>query len=351
MTTGGDVVGTVPPAVAPVVPGPAGFATPAQTPPAPPETTPPAPPTPTQTTVPGPAPGTPITTPRVTRYVPVEGGTTVPAGRPRSAGPDTLDPLVHERHQVLTDDLLELQRIDTTTDQLAHRRAHLDERVSSNAATGRLRANRTRRAEAVARDEELERSIGGLEHDGVELTTHRTRSRRQLKTVIAPREAEALMHEIATIGERRDALDDQELAFLDEQSELAGEVARLDDALPELEAAAARGGRRRWRPPRRRSPTSWRRWPPSGPDWSPGSTPATLERYEFLRSRLRRCRRRQARRQPVQRLPPRPVAQRARRGQARRRRRVRRLPAVRPPARALTGPASDVPVVRRRRRS
>ena len=50
------------------------------------------------------------------------------------------------------------------------------------------------------------------------------------------------MHEIATIGERRDALDDQELAFLDEQSELAGEVARLDDALPELEAAAAAAG-------------------------------------------------------------------------------------------------------------
>ena len=140
---------------------------------------------------------------------------------------------------MLTDDLLELQRIDTTTDQLAHRRAHLDERVASTAATAQLRANRARRAEAVARDEELERSIGGLEHDGVELTTHRTRLEKQLKTVIAPREAEALMHEIATIGERRDALDDQELAFLDEQSELAGEVARLDDALPELEATAA----------------------------------------------------------------------------------------------------------------
>jgi penicillin-binding protein 1A len=92
VTSGGDVVGTVGPAapaapVVPAAPGPAGFA-PAQQ--APPETTPPGPPvettptTPTQTTVPGPAPGTPITTPRVTRYVPIEGGTTVP--------PDVLDP-------------------------------------------------------------------------------------------------------------------------------------------------------------------------------------------------------------------------------------------------------------------
>jgi membrane peptidoglycan carboxypeptidase len=88
VVSGGEVVGTVPPA-APLPPaGPAGFA-PTQTPQTPPA--PPAPPaapppetTPSATTVPGPAPGTPITAPRVTRMVPVEGGTTVP--------PNVLDP-------------------------------------------------------------------------------------------------------------------------------------------------------------------------------------------------------------------------------------------------------------------
>ena len=140
---------------------------------------------------------------------------------------------------MLTDDLLELQRIDTTADQLAHRRAQLPERVAAAEAAASLQANRRRRAEAVARDEELELAIGVLERDGDSLLTQRTRLEAQLRRVIAPREAEALMHELATIAQRRDELDDQELAFLDEQSELAGEVARLDDALPELEAAAA----------------------------------------------------------------------------------------------------------------
>jgi predicted nucleic acid-binding Zn-ribbon protein len=186
---------------------------------------------------------------------------------------------------VLTDDLLELQRLDTTSDQLLHRRAHLPERVASGAASGELRANRARRAAAVARDEELERAIAGLEHDGVELTTHRTRLEKQLKTVIAPREAEALMHEIATIGERRDALDDQELAFLDEQSELAGEVARLDDAVPELEAvadaAAATLAAAESSITDELAELATARAALVG-----GLDPVALERYEFLRTRL-----------------------------------------------------------------
>jgi uncharacterized protein len=64
----------------------------------------------------------------------------------------------------------------------------------------------------------------------------------QLKTVTAPRQAEALMHELATIAERRDALDDQELASLDEQSQLADEVAALDARLPAEESAARAAG-------------------------------------------------------------------------------------------------------------
>ena len=47
------------------------------------------------------------------------------------------------------------------------------------------------------------------------------------------------MHELETIAHRRDELDDQELAYLEEQSQLADEVVRLDAELPELEATAA----------------------------------------------------------------------------------------------------------------
>jgi uncharacterized protein len=143
---------------------------------------------------------------------------------------------------VLTDDLLELQRIDTTADQLAHRRAHLPERADATAADAELQEHRRRRASAATRQEELELLIDALERDGATLVAQRARLEGQLKTVVAPRAAEALLHELETIARRRDELDDQELGHLEEQSELAAEIARLDAALPGLEAGAGAAG-------------------------------------------------------------------------------------------------------------
>jgi predicted nucleic acid-binding Zn-ribbon protein len=143
---------------------------------------------------------------------------------------------------VLTDDLLELQRLDTTADQLARRRAQLPERTAANEAGARRQDNRDRHVQAVSRDQELELCIDALERDGEALAAQRNRLESQLRTVTAPREAEALMHELETIAARRDELDDQELAYLEEQSELAEEVTRLDAAFPELEAAASAAG-------------------------------------------------------------------------------------------------------------
>jgi penicillin-binding protein 1A len=87
VTTGGNVVGTAPPAAAPAAAAPpAGFANPNQvTPPSAPPAAPPAPapaPAPGETTPP--AAASPVTSPRVTRLVPIESGTTVP--------PNVLDP-------------------------------------------------------------------------------------------------------------------------------------------------------------------------------------------------------------------------------------------------------------------
>jgi predicted nucleic acid-binding Zn-ribbon protein len=139
---------------------------------------------------------------------------------------------------VLTDDLLELQRLDTLADQLAHRRRNLPERETWKAHADALAEHRRRRAAGVERGEELELAIDALERDGEQLTAQRTRLEGQLKTVIAPREAEALMHELALLAERRDGLDDQELASLEEQSEVADAVAALDLVLPQAEADA-----------------------------------------------------------------------------------------------------------------
>jgi predicted nucleic acid-binding Zn-ribbon protein len=71
---------------------------------------------------------------------------------------------------------------------------------------------------------ELEASITTSEHANAAIATKRSRLEQQLKTVIAPREAEALMHEIALLNAQRSDLDDQELEAMDQ---LAGAEAAL----------------------------------------------------------------------------------------------------------------------------
>ncbi|HYN34852.1 MAG TPA: C4-type zinc ribbon domain-containing protein, partial [Ilumatobacteraceae bacterium] len=108
----------------------------------------------------------------------------------------------------------------------------------------------------------LGESIDAAETRSAELLTNRQRFDQQLRTVIAPREAEALMHEIAGIEAQRDELDVVELEALEQQSELddqltthlreqeavtealrladdalAGEVADIDAELEQLATA------------------------------------------------------------------------------------------------------------------
>ena len=143
------------------------------------------------------------------------------------------------------------------------------------------------------------------------------------------------MHEIATLAQRRDALDDEELAHLEEQSTLADELAALDGRLPDLRvgrpsrreaalAAAEAASRRPSSPTSRRSPRRGRR---------AASTPGCSSRYERLRGTVRRRRRRPPQGHALRGLPPRPVDGRGRRGARGRPGAVRRLPAVRAAAR------------------
>jgi len=94
-------------------------------------------------------------------------------------------------------------------------------------------------AEAQARIDQAQAAIEAAEHAAAALTTKRTRLEAQLKTVIAPREAEALMHEIDIINAQCGDLDDQELGALDEQGNAEATLASLRAALPEHEASLA----------------------------------------------------------------------------------------------------------------
>jgi uncharacterized protein len=126
-----------------------------------------------------------------------------------------------------TDKLVELQAADTATDQLNHRSANLPELAVARQARADLLAWERRCSELRERLDVLTTDIEAAEHDSEDIDRHRTRLEAQLRTVIAPREAEALQHEIATLERRRSEIDDRELAALEEQSE-------IDDALVDL---------------------------------------------------------------------------------------------------------------------
>jgi predicted nucleic acid-binding Zn-ribbon protein len=119
-----------------------------------------------------------------------------------------------------SDRLLALQDVDTETTQLEHRRSHLAELAAARAARSEVSAWERERDRLRERLTELDGLIEKSEHESSQIDQHRGRLDKQLRTVIAPREAEALQHEIQTLQSRRGELDDAELAALEEQAEL-----------------------------------------------------------------------------------------------------------------------------------
>ena len=141
---------------------------------------------------------------------------------------------------MLIDDLFELQRIDSTTDQLAYRRANLAERAAAEQASAELARTTRQIADLIARQRQLNDAIEAAEETGGELTRSRARLQGQLRTVIAPREAEALMHELDALAARRDELDDAELANLEEQSQVVDDLAAAHSSEADLQATVER---------------------------------------------------------------------------------------------------------------
>ena len=123
--------------------------------------------------------------------------------------------------------VLELQAAQTMADQLTHRRQNLAERDQLQAARNELIRWDQSRSLAHQRLDQLEAQIEQSETESHEIDQHVAKLEAQMKTVIAPREAEALQHQIATLNERRGLLDDAELSALEEQSRLEDELTGL----------------------------------------------------------------------------------------------------------------------------
>lgn len=129
--------------------------------------------------------------------------------------------------------LLELQAADTMAEQLRHRRDTLAEREQVQAAKNELLRWNEARTVVRRRIDELTAEIEQTEQQSADVVAQRDRLQAQLRTIIAPREAEALQHEIATLETRRGELDDTELSAMEEQTRLEAE---LDELLAQEEA-------------------------------------------------------------------------------------------------------------------
>ena len=123
------------------------------------------------------------------------------------------------------DTLLELQLVDTATDQLRFRLPKLAEVIAETTARQAVTAWEKRRVVIAAQIQSAEDSITDAETKSAAISKQRDRLEAQMKTVIALREAEALQHEIANLTAQRSALDDLELEALDAMAQGEAELA------------------------------------------------------------------------------------------------------------------------------
>ncbi|MDA0297637.1 MAG: C4-type zinc ribbon domain-containing protein [Actinobacteria bacterium] len=112
-------------------------------------------------------------------------------------------------------DLYAVQLSDIAISQAQYRLAHLPESATYQHAKSASANAITELAALDKRSAEAGAEITGLEIQAQEIDSTLARLNKQMKTIIAPREAEALQHEIATCTNNRSALDDRELELLE----------------------------------------------------------------------------------------------------------------------------------------
>jgi predicted nucleic acid-binding Zn-ribbon protein len=133
--------------------------------------------------------------------------------------------------------LLDLQAIDTTLAQLAHRRKSLPELAEIATISRELSALEDERVRAQVAVDDLDRDIARFEKDIEQVRTRKDRDQVRLNAGGALREIEGLQHELATLNRRQSELEDAELELM-EQRETAEQA--LNDVKKKLAEASER---------------------------------------------------------------------------------------------------------------
>lgn len=132
--------------------------------------------------------------------------------------------------------LYELQKVDTAIEQGKVALEKLPERLELQHVVADLAGIRRRRAEMRSQQQAMENELTAIEKASTSIDTHHAKLERQMKTIIAAREAQALQNEMQTLENQRNELDDRGLLLLETSAATDDELRQLTQA--ETEAAS-----------------------------------------------------------------------------------------------------------------
>ena len=128
--------------------------------------------------------------------------------------------------------LLDLQGIDTTLAQLAHRRRTLPENAELEALARELSALEDQRVRAQVAVDDLDRDIARMEKDVEQVRVRKDRDQARLTMGSGPaRELEALQHEMVSLTRRQSELEDAELELMEQRETAQGALDEVEGKL------------------------------------------------------------------------------------------------------------------------
>jgi hypothetical protein len=130
--------------------------------------------------------------------------------------------------------LLELQSLDTTLNQLAHRRRNLPQVAELDRLGKVIAAADGERIKAQVAVDDLDRDISRMEKDVEQVRVRKGKDQTRLDAGTGPsRELEALQHELASLSRRQSELEDAELELMEQRETAESELERAAAALAE----------------------------------------------------------------------------------------------------------------------
>jgi predicted nucleic acid-binding Zn-ribbon protein len=128
--------------------------------------------------------------------------------------------------------LLELQALDTSLAQLAHKRRTLPEHVQLDRLGREVASLGDERASAQVAVDDLDRDIDRIERDVEQVRTRADRDRARLDAGTGPaKQLEALQHELETLARRQRELEDAELELMEKKEQAEAVLSEVESRL------------------------------------------------------------------------------------------------------------------------